>query len=169
MMSRKHDKFLTFQAGFTAIELILVIIVIGILGALAVRPLLYSPDTMKLDAEAQRLLTDVRYVQALSMFRNERYRLNFSNSGSYGILTSSGAAFNYFAAGGTSVTLETGTTLSTNGNNYLVFDGRGIPYLSSSSNGSGSALGSTYTITLTNSSGTETVSVTGGTGEASMS
>ncbi|MDF1760044.1 MAG: type II secretion system protein [Coxiellaceae bacterium] len=169
MMSHGSDQYLSRQAGFTAIELILVIVVIGILGTLALRPLLSSQDSMKIDAEAQRLLTDVRYVQALSMFRNQRYRLNLSNSGSYAILTPAGGAFNYFAAGGTSVTLESGTTLSKNGSNYLIFDGRGAPYTSSTASGSGSALGSTYTITLTNSSGSETISVSAETGEAQMS
>ncbi len=169
MMSYGPDKYSLRQAGFTVIELILVIVVIGILGTLALRPLLSDQDSIKIDAEAQRLLTDVRYVQALSMFRNERYRLNFSNSGAYAILTPAGGAFNYFATGGTSVTLESGTTLSKNGSNYLIFDGRGIPYTSSSASGSGSALGSSYVITLTNSSGSETVSVSAETGEAQMS
>ncbi|MDF1795211.1 MAG: type II secretion system protein [Coxiellaceae bacterium] len=170
MMSHGPDKFSLRQAGFTAVELITVIVVIGILGALAIQPLTVNQDSMKIDAEAQRLLTDVRYTQALSMFRNARYQLNFSSSTTYAILTPAGGAFNYFAAGGTSITLESGTTLSKSGANYLIFDGRGIPYTSSTSdNDSVSALSGTYTITLTNSSGSETISISAETGEAQMS
>ncbi len=169
MMSKGTDQYTYRSAGFTVVELVLVIIVLGILAAFLITPKIYSTDRMTLDAEVKRLLADVRYTQALSMYRNARYRLNLSGSTSYSILTSSGGAFNYFAAGGTAVALRSGTTLTTNGGNYLIFDGRGIPYTSSSASGNGSATSSNYVITISNSGGSEAVSISPETGEATAS
>ena len=154
--------------GFTVVELAATILVISIVGAAVITPLVYDAGRLKLDAEAKRMLTDVRYVQSLSMFRNARYRLDLSNASSYRILTSSGGTFNYMAAGGTTINLQANTTLSfSSGDKYLVFSGLGVPAVSSSSSGSGSAIGSAVTITLTKNGISETVTVQPITGLAS--
>lgn len=172
-MHGRHLNKLFYKRGFTAIELTAVIVIMGIIGAAVISPLVYDTGHMKLEGEAKRLLADIRYTQSLSMFRNARYRLNFSNSsagGSYSILTSNGGSYNYFAAGGTTIQLEPGTSLAINStSNYLVFNGLGVPSLSSSSAGSGSATTSNTVITLTHNGKTKTITITPGTGLAVLS
>ena len=63
--------------AFTAIELSVIIIILGIVAAVLIKPVTYDTGTMTVDAEAKRLLADLRFTQSLSMFRNERYRLDF--------------------------------------------------------------------------------------------
>lgn len=156
--------------GFTAVELTATIVVISIIGAVVVAPLAYDSDRVKLDAEVKRLLTDVRYVQSLSMFRNARYRLDLkSSAGSYRILTPSGGTYNYLAAGGTTVHLEPNTSFSPAPNTYLVFNGLGEPALSNTSNGNGTPITSTYTLTLSQHGSTETVTILPYTGLVSSS
>ncbi len=156
--------------GFTAVELTAIIVVIGIVSAAAITPLVYDSGRVKLDAEAKRLLTDVRYVQSLSMFRNARYRLDLkSNVGSYRILNASGGNYDYLAAGGTAIYLEPNTSFSPAPNTYLVFSGLGEPALSSTSNGSGTPITTPYTLTLSQNGSTETVTIQPYTGLASSS
>lgn len=144
------------------------VVVLSIVTAVLIKPANYDTGTMTVDAEAKRLLADVRFVQSLSMFRNQRFRLDLSNSSQYRILTGLGTAYNYFAAGGTTVSLNSGTTLSFSATNkYLVFTGLGIPAVSSSSSGVGSDISSVETITLTNSGHSETITIYPYTGLAS--
>ena len=171
---RLINKHLTH--GFTLVELVAVIVVMGIVGAAFVAPLIYDTGHMKLEGEAKRLLADVRYTQSLSMFRNARYRLDFSNSNCpqnyncYAILTPAGGSFNYFASGGTKIKLESGTTLSVSSTSkYLVFDGLGAPALSSNNSGSGGAATSNTIITLTHNGRSKTVTVTPVTGLVALS
>jgi prepilin-type N-terminal cleavage/methylation domain-containing protein len=152
--------------GFTMVELIIVIVIASILAALALSPKLDLQPTT-LDTETKRLLGDVRYVQALSMFSNSRYRLDFSQAGYYRILDNMGSAISYYPASGTQIHLDSESSLSTNSSSkYLVFNGLGVPYASASSSGAGSATSSDYVITITNNSGSETVTIRPETGSS---
>lgn len=155
----RKAQILVTEKGFTLIELILVIIIASILAALVMQPKM-NKDIVGLDTQVQRLLGDVRYVQALSLYSNQCYRLDFSHSSYYQILDSTGNPISYAPVGGVLITLDSGTMLTTNNSNrYLIFDGLGVPYASATANGSGVVLIGNYRIRLANASGNKSVRV----------
>ena len=124
-------------------------------------------DNVSLQAEAQQLANDLRYIQFLSMSQDSSYRVNFS-SDQYTFTDLSGvSALLHPVTESNIATLGTGMILSTTGlpNNYLVFDQQGIPYTDTV----GTELSSNATITLTASSGSIAVTVSPETGLATIS
>ena len=166
------DRFLN-QNGFTIIEMVMVIAIIGILAISAVS-IIPPRKTIQLEARAQQLVNDIRYVQALSMSRHQRYRLDLSNSTQYEILNGNGNSFVWPTIGSSIVELGDGITFSCSINgspcaNYLVFDALGIPYLSASSSENGSAITDIVQFTLTEGVDSEIINVIPETGYVSMS
>jgi len=145
------NKVLKKQKAWTIFELVIVIIVVMILFA----AIYYAWPGKKINvvSTAHQLAADIRYLQNLSVTRNQRYRINFSAS-QYTLTELDGVtAVIHPATGSNIINLPNGITLSTSSvpNNYLVFDGKGVPYVDNGSPGTSLTL--TATITLTTDDG----------------
>jgi prepilin-type N-terminal cleavage/methylation domain-containing protein len=151
--------------GFTLIELVLVIFIIGILAVFASAQ--WPGTTINIDAQASQIANDIRYTQALSMTKGQRYRWVRSSSTTYQILDSTGNPI-ILTMGSTTATLGSGITFGTIANlpnNLVVFDALGVPYVDTGS--PGTALTATATIQLVTTNSTETISITPETGRVS--
>ena len=153
-----------FQRAFTLIELTIVIVVLLILAVVLPR---YTSDEVNLDAQAQRLANDIRYAQSLTLSKNRRFRINF-NANSYILTESDGStAVTHPVTGGTTFTLDSGITLTSNltagtgaTRGAILFIGKGTPYDAIAN----TALSSDAQITLTLNGMTKTVRVAPETG-----
>jgi len=87
--SQTFPRFL--PSGFTLIELIIVILIIGIVSVVAIPK--WTASSQRLEFEVRRVLTDIRYAQALSMTSGERYRWVKLSSSSYQITNEAGTMF----------------------------------------------------------------------------
>lgn len=145
--------------GYTLFEFILVLILASILSAVAVET--WPGSGINVTAQADQLIGDIRYAQSLSMTRGQRYRINFT-ANSYSITDAAGTtAVPHPMNNATSVTLNSGITLTTT-HNFLVFDGNGAPYTTATL--PGTALASDAVITLTASGATRTIRISPQTG-----
>ena len=140
----------TTENGFSLVELAVILVLVGIL-AFTVIPRLAGPS-LRVDVQAEQLASDIRYTQTLAMTRGDRFRINLTATG-YQITSSGGAnTVVHPGTGSTNAVALNGVTLSGWNppltNDYVAFDGRGIPYvLFTSSTG----LGANATITLSGS------------------
>ncbi len=125
------SNFLKKQIGATLLELGIIIIVIGIIASVV--SISWPGESVALNAQSERLVSDIRYTQFLAMTLNTRYRLNFAST-SYSFSDLSGTAIIHPAYGSSSVSLLSNTTLSAPGytNGYVVFDRDGVPYMDNS-------------------------------------
>ncbi len=104
------------------------------------------PDReVNLDAQAQQLAGDIRYVQSLSMSRGQRFRINFFVN-SYNMSDRGGATIAHPVVGVADVMFDSGIALGTT-NNFLVFDGKGVPHSDAAL--PGTPLGANAVVTLT--------------------
>lgn len=148
--------------GFTLIELIMIILILAILAVFAFMSM--PQTTFILDAQIQQLESDIRYAQALSMTKGQRYRWVKTSSTTYQVLNMAGTAV-ILPSGKTTITLNSGITFGTLtnlANNLVAFDGNGVPYTTADS--PGTALAATATIPLVLNGQTQTISVTPQTG-----
>lgn len=142
--------------GFTIIELIIVLVIISIITYLSIsRP----NDSPELGAQAQKMASDIRYIQFLAMSRHEMLKVNFSSS-NYSMTESDGTTAVILPTTNTnSASFETGTTASASASE-VYFDFLGIPYATTTT-----ALASNVTITLTATDGnTKTLTLSPETG-----
>lgn len=150
------------ESGFTLVELVTVIILLGIISTVVM--IQWPGSTINLGAQAAQLAGDIRYTQALSMTKAQRYRLVIVSSTTYQITNSSGTAI-LNASGATTTTLNTGITFGTLANlpnSLIAFDTLGTPYVDTAS--PGTALASTASIPLVAGSKTATVTIAPQTG-----
>lgn len=152
---------LAVKRGFSLIELVAVLVLVTIVSAVAF--IAWPKDDFDLSAQAESLASDIRYTQALSVAKNVRHRLDLTNSVQYRILDNTGTAVLIPSVNMTVASFKTGLTHDAL-INYLVFDGHGTPYSSSTNNGSGSALTTDLVITITSTLGTKQVVVVSETG-----
>ncbi len=149
------------KRGFSLIELIVVLMLMMIVGSVAY--MAWPNDDFNVSAQAESLASDIRYTQALSVTKNERHRVDFTNPEQYQILDSTGTAIVIPSVNATTVAFETGITHAS-AINYLVFDGHGAPYSSTTSNGSGTVLSGDLIIVISGTLGTKQILVVSETG-----
>ncbi len=150
------------QRGLTLVEMMIVIVVMGTLIFVS----FYYPDEkVRLDAEAQQLASDLRYVQFLAMTQNSKFRVTFA-ADHYSLSDSNNVAYKWPLTGASSVTMDQHFQLTWVSlvlpNNYLIFDGQGIPYSSATTKLSNSAI-----ITLQYGNLTKAITITPDTGKVS--
>lgn len=149
-------------AGFSLIELVMVILIVGIIMVTVVPK--WTGTATNVGYEAQRLLSDIRYAQGLSMTTGQRYRWVKTGSNTYQILNEAGSAIT-LPLGGTTLTFSSGVTFGTLTNlpsSLVAFSSVGAPYTTSTI--PGTALASTASIPLTAAGQTRTVQISPQTG-----
>ncbi len=152
-MSRGHHK------GFTLVELVTVLVVVSILSLMFVTQ--WRGLSVNLAAQADQLVSDIRYIQSLSMTRGQRYRINFSAAG-YSFSNAAGTVpVPHPATAANNVSLASGITL-TGTHAFLVFSGNGAPYVDSAL--PGTALAADAVITLSAEGENRTVRISPQTG-----
>lgn len=141
--------------GFTLVELVSVLLLIAILTVVAVDQ--WPGSAINLSAQVDQLLNDIRYTQSLAMNRGQRYRINFA-ADHYWITNIDGTVTYPFPVNGaTEVTLNSGITLTTT-DGFLVFDGNGVPYTTTTSPGTPLAADAVITLSADGTTNTLTIS-----------
>lgn len=151
--------------GFTLIELLMVILLIAILAVAAVERT--PTTTLTVGAQADQLVSDIRYAQSLSMTRGERYCIKYLTPTTYELARTSCSVVVAHPSGATVVSLGSGITMGAWANlpnGYVIFDGKGQPYADAAS----TLLATNATITVTGGGDTRTVSITPVTGRVTV-
>src|SRR5690348_547194 len=155
------------QMGFTLVELIFIILIVGIISVMIMPS--WTGTTLDLSYEAQQVLNDIQYAQALSINTGQRYRWVLVSSTSYSVTDSAGTAI-LLPSGSTLATLSNGVSigsLSNLPNSLIAFDSLGAPYTDTGS--PGTALASTASIPISATGGSYTIQITPGTGYGVLS
>ena len=162
-------------AGFTIIEVIMVLLIISILGLLVMRPISYLSQIRE-TAAARKVKADIRYAQSYALSAQQRTRISFNPATEIYSLyyESSGGVWTLMTdpltKGSFTVNIGTGdfsgvdlSQTNFNGvNNGLVFDDGGKPYSCDSSGAAIAVLGSQGSVAF---SGGATVTVEPNTGK----
>ncbi|GAB4393329.1 MAG: hypothetical protein Tsb005_11110 [Gammaproteobacteria bacterium] len=120
----KHPKTAKLS-GLTAVEFIAVIILVAVLSAFAI--VRWPGRNITVDAVAEQLAQDIRFMQSYAMQRGIRTRINFSSS-QYELVDITGATpIAQPAIGSNIVTLPNNINLFST-NPLVVFDSLGRPY-----------------------------------------
>lgn len=159
------------EAGFTLVELVLIIVILGILAVFAV-PRMVDTTSTKAAAAARKLQSDIAYAQELAMTRNARYRVYVNSapgpSPGYAVTDSAGGIVPDPAGGNLSIALNTGSyagiTISGGfSGSFIEFNTLGVPY-----NSGGAPLGAATVLTVNaNATPERTVTVQPQTGKVS--
>ena len=130
------------------LELVLAIVIMGILATVAILAGFNATQAgFSVNAEADRVASNIRYVQLQAMTEDEPLRFNIDSSTSYSLTDLSGNAENRPALKGNSVSL-TDISLSTDlPNDCVAFDSKGDAYTSCTD--TSTAFTSERSITLT--------------------
>jgi prepilin-type N-terminal cleavage/methylation domain-containing protein len=145
------------NSGFSLIELVVVLVVLAIVAAVAA--IQFGGSSSSLGPQADQLVSDIRYVQSLSMTRNAHYCIAFT-AVSYTITTNNCTTPVQLPTSANPVLLASGLTLTTT-NNLLTFNTLGRPFTDAAA---AMALPAEAVITLSAGSDTLTVRVTPETG-----
>jgi len=157
--------------GFTLIELVMVIVIVGILAVIAV-PRFESFYAIKLDGATKKVVSDIRYAQQLAIARHEDYRVVFDvANNNYEVRRVSDGSFatDPFTRADFIVNFNTdaqykGIRISnTNFGGTLQFDWQGIPR-----DGNGTALTSEGSISFSYQGNNRTIYITPDTGRVRL-
>ncbi len=90
MMNTEKQKMSEAPGGFTLIEIIVVVIILGIAAMMAV-PMLSSAADMQVRAAANRIAADLEYAKSMAITHQENYSVEFDTTNeTYQILDSTG-------------------------------------------------------------------------------
>jgi prepilin-type N-terminal cleavage/methylation domain-containing protein len=153
----KATALLPRNRGFSLIELVAVLVVLAIVAAVAA--IRFGGASSSLGPQADQLVSDIRYVQSLSMTRNARHCIAFTAT-SYTVTTNNCTTPVPLLTAANPVLLASGLTLTTT-NNLLTFNTLGRPFTDAAAT---TALAAAAVITLTSGSDVLTVRVTPETG-----
>lgn len=117
------------QTGFTLVELIIVIVVLGIMSAYAVMKG-SSPAVVTLPSQAQKLASDIRHAQTLAYTMGQRMRVTKITTSSYSVSCTPTLTCNQ-SQDSSVISLEKGVTF-TSGTDTLDFTSLGQPLTSAS-------------------------------------
>lgn len=159
--------------GFTLIELVMIIVILGILALTAV-PNATTTSSIKLQAACQKITSDLRYAQEMSMAQQVRFGISFDPATetyfayrvNVGTKAMDPQTRNDFDVSFTALNEFKGMDIaSTNFSNKLEFDSTGAPY-----DGSGVILSSQGIITIQTTGGaySRTVRIEAKTGKVSI-
>jgi len=172
------EKSVRGEGGFTLIEVILIIVVIAILGAVAILDMSDITGT-RASATARKLQSDVAYAQGLAMTRNLRHRVYFNAApapipNGYAVVNDvdgdgiwgepSEVAVDPAGGGSLSVALDAGAYAGITivgigfAAPYVEFNGLGVP------SSGGAPLGGPTSVTVTGGATSRTVTVEAETG-----
>lgn len=76
----KHANIQKQSPGFTYIELIIIIIILGILGVAAFSRIINNLDPIKVRAAIEQITSDIEQSKALSMARHDTITISFNTS-----------------------------------------------------------------------------------------
>lgn len=127
--------------GYTLIELALVVATVGIISIYV--SLNWPEQTADLRAQADRLVSDIRYVQYLANARGQRFKINFLSSTTYNMTDNSGNVVSYFDGPLGTIALTQATLSATD--TPLYFSTKGVPLSGATPN----VITSPFSITLT--------------------
>ena len=114
--------------GFSLVELVVVMVILAVLAAT------FLPRTadqvINVNAQADQIAGEVRYVQSLAMAQGQRYYIDFPTPGTYGFFAASGAVvpIPHPATGTTAPIPLAGGITAVMSTNVIAFDGKGVPY-----------------------------------------
>lgn len=141
------------QTGFTVIEIVVFILIVGIVGGVVGIQIGNYNANMALDRAARQVLSDVRYAQEMAMSTNRGVDFNLRTEG-YTLTWDDGSALqSTFGKGSVEVNLSD-LNASISGSD-ISFDRQGLP-------------GGNVTLTVSNSAGSRTITVNGNTGYSSL-
>ena len=69
--------------GFTAIEVIVAIVIVGILATMARPQVMEALQSFKLNAAAGKMLSDIRYAREMSLSRHSTYGIEVNSASNY--------------------------------------------------------------------------------------
>jgi prepilin-type N-terminal cleavage/methylation domain-containing protein len=161
------------KQGFTLIELVMIIVILGILALTAV-PSATTTSSIRLQAACQKIASDLRYVQEMSMAQQVRFGISFDPATetyfAYRVTIATKSinpqTRNNFDISFTTLNEFKGIDISsTNFSNKVEFDSIGAPY-----DGNGVILSSQGVITLQAQAGaySRTVRIEAKTGKVSV-
>ena len=148
------------RAGFTLIELVTVIVLLGIVGVFVGGPIMSIIGDVKSNAAPPRLAADIRYIQRIALSSGWRTRIVVDNAGDQYTLfmkdpdpldpwkpvrdpvTQTLGPVQFGVGPFAGVTID---TVDINGTSVLEFDNFGVPY-----DANGNVLGSLSRIVLSN-------------------
>lgn len=92
-MLTKIQRLLHWQHGFTLIEMVTTLALLGVLLAMATGSMTYYFSSKALEAAARELTSEIREAQALAVATGNSHRIDFSDSDSYTLMRQQGSAW----------------------------------------------------------------------------